>query len=597
MEGAGQGSSQEHFQAVWERCAGHDLCRIKGPRVKLGRWASFLNANREWARKRTLYLLIILYMGLSKGWWANVSEVLIDAGDWELADIEKCAGNESDKVLPQVLALGSDGAAASGISSSSSTAAPHGSASSSSSVAPPGCTATGSTAGAGGASSRGAGSNDSACGRIQSRSSLVGGPSGSRPPIAVGTTLKPKGDEPRSVKDSNQAVQVKRGKAKHTLDFVARVLGNAYGNAVANIINPATGPFAEWFDTGRTITKTVRGNREWHIGLCTGDMTKVLCSGFEALETPSELEAMGFVPPSHAEFADPGAIRQDAHLADLLVRLVMAEAFNFLLSSMTFSDCLPGYFMVLLSGDSGLRKHGLLQLSGWFRLLCDMEELAEKQGTVKRVLRDLMWPQETFVREVLVLLAESDFQDISYEVRHMIQGYADSWKATVVNEDMTNKLRYVEGAQSAGRFARPTRWYRAQESGPIERYDRKLIKGTAASANLNTLPPPDKVYKHSGVSQLSLHHNMLNLFNDAAAYPHMSLAAMKLRGAAWLCIRYFRSCPENIELAWLSLLCSAGWLVHDGSDLGGGRGASRSASWFILVCRRIPPAPLVQMSA
>ena len=66
-----------HEQLVFSLCRSHACFSSKGSRVKIGRWASWFNANREWASKRSVFLLVLLYMGVSKGWWHGGAELFV----------------------------------------------------------------------------------------------------------------------------------------------------------------------------------------------------------------------------------------------------------------------------------------------------------------------------------------------------------------------------------------------------------------------------------------------------------------------------------------------------------------------------------------
>ena len=74
-------------------------------------------------------------------------------------------------------------------------------------------------------------------------------------------------------------------------------------------------------------------------------------------------------------------------------------------------------------------------------------------------------------------------------------------------------------------------------------------------------------------TQFSLGSDKFAMFSDMASYPHVSPAACKMRGPAWMCACELKGDIAKIGNAWLSLLVSPGCLVNDSSEVGGGRGA------------------------
>lgn len=90
-------------------------------------------------------------------------------------------------------------------------------------------------------------------------------------------------------------------------------------------------------------------------------------------------------------------------------------------------------------------------------------------------MKHLVFPQRTFEREILIMLAEEYFNSVSPEIENLIQGFADSWHSTNIDEDMMNKYRTREQAQSAGECSRLSRWHVAVASTLVQDYDRQVV--------------------------------------------------------------------------------------------------------------------------
>ena len=69
--------SEEHMKSVFEGLKWSRVFTCKQDRVKLGRWASWFNANRAWRGQKQPLLLILCYMGVRKGWFTSMGDLPI----------------------------------------------------------------------------------------------------------------------------------------------------------------------------------------------------------------------------------------------------------------------------------------------------------------------------------------------------------------------------------------------------------------------------------------------------------------------------------------------------------------------------------------
>ena len=123
----------------------------------------------------------------------------------------------------------------------------------------------------------------------------------------------------------------------NTLHFVSKVLGNTYGNKVCECIDMATSPSCQFFDEGKTRCKTVMGKREWQMWLANGGYQDIMRQTMHIFNDPEAMRTIGFIPGMAYEMVDPTLAEQDGNLAQLLLKLCMAECYTFLLSTMTWS--------------------------------------------------------------------------------------------------------------------------------------------------------------------------------------------------------------------------------------------------------------------
>lgn len=122
-----------HLNKVWHMCVDSKIFQRKGERVKVGRWASYLNAHRSWRGEKSCLLLILTYMGVVRGWWKSGDDLPIASSRLRcMLDEDGEEGAEQ-----QATAGPSDALVHVGVASSSSAAPPRASASSSSSHCAP----------------------------------------------------------------------------------------------------------------------------------------------------------------------------------------------------------------------------------------------------------------------------------------------------------------------------------------------------------------------------------------------------------------------------------------------------------------------------
>lgn len=56
------------MEQIFQQASEVSIFIKRGDRVKLGRWQSFFRVAKEWQRFRTSYLLVLLWLGLRRGW-------------------------------------------------------------------------------------------------------------------------------------------------------------------------------------------------------------------------------------------------------------------------------------------------------------------------------------------------------------------------------------------------------------------------------------------------------------------------------------------------------------------------------------------------
>jgi hypothetical protein len=193
-----------------------------------------------------------------------------------------------------------------------------------------------------------------------------------------------------------------------------------------------------------------------------------------------------FVPAPDINIVAGESIVQDEKLAEVVLDFAMNSCRSFLMSSMTWSHRLPGYFASLIEATGMDLQSRLAVLQRWWHLLCNLELAAVGDRWVKGFLRDLLWPSEGFVREVFLMLYELEFKSLSDEVMTMLQGFGVSFSSTNINEDLFNQYRQRERASTKESFSRMARYHVASYSSLLKDYDRNPVHITEAAKSAST---------------------------------------------------------------------------------------------------------------
>ncbi len=319
----------EHLTKLWYDLKELDVFHKKGTRVKLGRWGSWFKACRSWQGQRGACLLVLLYLGVKRGWWTDASSLPLTP----LAQIgQPGANNDKAKQVP---------------------------------VAP----AASSSSGSGAASSSTA----------VSSSSRAPGPAVSAAVSSFGgSTSSPVSLQKMSVKESNAEVKRLKCDAPHALAFCAQVLGNPFSCAIAQVVFHVCDPIVQWIDQMKTACNTPRGSENWHMDIVHGSMLKVFAQSWDKLSSPPLLEDAGFLAQSDWDVHIDVELDYDCKLAEVMFEVHCGVVKECYLSMLFWTDRFPGVFVGLLDLAVDKRETHMKHLEKQFDLLLRLESHTEK---------------------------------------------------------------------------------------------------------------------------------------------------------------------------------------------------------------------------
>lgn len=511
-----------HFQKVWNDIKGLEVFRKKGTRVKLGRWGSWFRACRSWDGMRNGCLLVLLYMGVLRGWWRDLADMPLKG--LGVADRSEC--DPVDGQAPGEAASSAGGAAPAANNSSASS-----SSSSSAVAAPP-------------APAAGAGQT--------ARAKTAG----------VISTVPRAGLERLSVKDSNAEVKKLRLAAKHHLALCGQVLGNDFSVAISKIVLEVCQPIVSWIDLMKTACATPWGSEEWHIDFAKGSMLKPFQESWSVFSNAALLEQCGFLRKIDWKHYSEEEVAGDNKLSEVLFEVHAGVIVQCYLSSLFWVSRYPGAFVALLDADKKAQRQHLDLTRNDFQLLLKLMEASRNSSFAKALLADLQWPSQRWCMEVFYMLAElGDGDDLTEELVQMLRGYSRSWLNSLIDEDAFNLLRNNSSNQAAGVMGRACRWGNLALSDLVQKHGRTPVQVTAVARTQGKGRIASESFVAKSAKEFSLGDGLLQMMTDGV-WPHPSPSTDKLVGAAWKAWRLVDGDLEKMSKCWLALLATPGTLLN-----------------------------------
>ena len=212
------------------------------------------------------------------------------------------------------------------------------------------------------------------------------------------------------------------------------------------------------------------------------------------------------------ESEDTSEISEDQQLGKICFDLVR-NLFSQELGAMRYRSCRPPMRFTLLFGESDeVMKDTLRWCADLQSALYKLEALAVHDTFFKTFLRDMMWPSNPHVREILVALEETGFQSLPRDVIGEIDILKTGQNGTPMCEETFRHFNACAKHSPAGTLSRTSRWHR-ELTGPIPAaYNRQLpiIDPKANFTKAKKLDP--SVFDYTKVDQskhFSLGHDLL----------------------------------------------------------------------------------------
>ena len=365
-----------------------------------------------------------------------------------------------------------------------------------------------------------------------------------------------------TMKGSTEDLKRIRSTCKNGMHFAAQVTANRVQCRLFRMISLVFEPIVEWFDLDLTKSKTQRGVQESRQELCLRGLDRVLEKVLATLYSPVALLELSFAAGEPELVA--GQREEDRNIAMSMMSLVVNVLSNFQLEAMASQASLPKYFYLLSHPSSAVVSSALLKLQSWWATWCTLERQALSNPAVAGFLDNLFWTRLVWVREVMVELAEYDFQIVPAHLHEELLAFSVALPGTKLVEDVIGDVKGTAGSSSSGRISDASRWKACQVSNRLVENDRPscTVTGTARAVATGTVPA-ENFRTDPDFDKLSLDFDILQtLAEDPASWPTPSAPARQLVPCAWSLAILYEGDWGKMRHAWLSLLAGKGTILH-----------------------------------
>lgn len=200
------------------------------------------------------------------------------------------------------------------------------------------------------------------------------------------------------------------------------------------------------------------------------------------MEDQDLIDRIGFLGGVHP--ADGPLSTDDTFLAERMWEFALNLVEHRALTMGLMERALPGKLVVLLHPDSEVVACALGDLKHLFHCLTIAEASMATTRWLRTFVKELVWPEMVWVRELLVALWEVDFARVPSDVRQEICKYTGGFMTTKSVEDSFNIIRSKESASKSGKLQSKSAWHLVQHAAVAADCDRKLVKITAVAKQM-----------------------------------------------------------------------------------------------------------------
>lgn len=377
---------------------------------------------------------------------------------------------------------------------------------------------------------------------------------------------------PRSVKFSNAELEKIRSDCANGFHLAATILCMEETRAVMTGVAAVADPLMQAHSLAITRMKTRKGSMELRCELACGRGSGHLKSIWGALSSVDVLLDMGLVSYSgevHTSFSPDCAGRVAASLVEFC-REMLASEISFLRN---YAEDLPNVFVGLVSPDPQQVENTARFVWQAFQAVTACEARGHTDPWLRDFCRNLLWPLNTWCREVCIAVGEMGGAGIPSDVRSEVLAYSMGQGTTKANEDLFNRCRKLMKSSPAGKMSLASIWHASVRSPLVAENDMRLPKQTVADTacaralfSAGNLP---KSMFHSKSSQYSLGEELLQQYSAKVTWPSPSTERFLMRPQALYSLMQCSDHPEQLKRLWQCKLAPVGQLIFERDDSAG----------------------------
>lgn len=242
-----------------------------------------------------------------------------------------------------------------------------------------------------------------------------------------------------------------------------------------------------------------------------------------------------------------------------------------LMSPMAYSHWLPGKFASLLHPTAADEEAGAYDpIKDWWHTLLGLETGMHRDKERADFIGTLVFPLLQWVRELLVLLSESNFaprEDVDEEIRLWLGGFL----TTKPCEDMFNSMTELGATLKGGVMSETSTWHRQVTATILQDADRPdlSISASAEAKTSSVKHIPKHIFDATlAPPQCSLGDETLaTLAGDPPSWPSPSPLVLKQAPVAWEAAVQLGGNFSEVRKLWHSLLAERRAMLYHPLEL------------------------------
>eukprot|EP00971_Amphidinium_carterae_P326768 6457769-Amphidinium_carterae.1 len=257
------------------------------------------------------------------------------------------------------------------------------------------------------------------------------------------------------------------------------------------------------------------------------------------------------------------------------------------MSICNYTSSLLGYF-VLLKGNADVASECLRTLRKWWQCLVWVEPRRHKHAELMKVFNKIGFLQNVVIREMMVTLAQHDFQVVPPNVMSVVEGMYQGFANTILVERCFQALRDEKRKTTGSVMSRQRRWM-----VPVQRELLTSMGWPEVVADEN-ISLPSSVAKQSygqrcfealGLEPTWDDAELAEIKGERQTWLSTSAQGLQLQVAAWQLL-VTASADEDetcIDNAWQNVLCPEGVILHAADESSKGWLCLKSSCYGLLV--------------